>query len=159
MRALEDLGGIDILTMPRRRVTLVVLGLVAACALATLPLCVWTASALQINEASLVGVGQPELGSYDCLVGGRFVRPGPSMNVVTEWIIDDDLVPVLSSLQQQGWMSTSQMTSNILMLPTSTTAFDLGLLRLQVFRGLSLSYTQAGTTRVVASNRFVACPT
>ena len=86
------------------------------------------------------------------------MQPGPALRVVTEWIIDDDLVPVLSSLRRQGWRSTTQMTSNIQMVPTAATGFNLGLLRLQVFRALSLSYTAAGTTRVVATNRFVACP-
>lgn len=144
--------------MPRRRAALSWFGLAAVCVLATLPLCVWAVGALWINEASLVGVGPPALAAYDCLVGERFVRPGPSLNVVTEWIIDDDLVPVLSSLRRQGWWSTTQMTSNINMLPASPTSFNMGLLRVQVFRALSLSYTQAGTTRVVASSRFVACP-
>jgi hypothetical protein len=144
--------------MHRRRASLLLIGLAAACLLASLPLCLWTASALRINEASLVGVGEPEMSSYDCLVGGRFIRPGPALRVVTEWIIDDDLVPVLSSLRRQGWMSTTQMTSNIQMVPTASTGFNLGLLRLQIFRALSLSYTTAGTTRVVATNRFVACP-
>jgi hypothetical protein len=86
------------------------------------------------------------------------VRPGPAVKLNTEWIIDDDLVPVLASFQRQGWMSSTHMTSNIQMLPTEPTAVDLGLLRVQVFRALALSYTQAGTTRVVATTRIVACP-
>jgi hypothetical protein len=134
------------------------MALAAASLVAAGGLCLWGARVLNINDASLVGVGQPEMSSYDCLVGGRLVRPGPAMRVNTEWIIDDDLVPVLASLRRQGWQSSTHMTTNIQMLPNSPTALDMGLLRVHVFRALSLSYTQAGTTRVAASTRFVACP-
>ncbi len=144
--------------MPRRRVTVLLLALTAACLLAALPVCLWTVSALNVNDANLVGVGQPEMSSYDCLVGGRFVRPGPALRVNTAWVIEDDLVPVLTAFRRQGWMSATQMTTNIQKLPTSPSRLNVGLLRFQVFRALSLSYTQAGTTRVDASTRFVVCP-
>ncbi len=145
--------------MSRRRVTvgLVVaaLGLSLAAAAA---LCVWSVGQLNVNQAGLVGVGRPELSTYDCLVSGRFVRPGTAVRVPTEWIIDEDLVPVLANFRRQGWWSSTQMTTDIQMLPTTPTALHIGLLRVQVFRALSLSYTQAGTTRVAASTRFVVCP-
>ena len=131
--------------MPRRRWTLLFAALAAASLLAAAGMCVW-------------GVRQPEVSSYDCLVGGRFIRQGPALRVHTEWVIDDDLVPVLAQFRRQGWQSSTQMTTNIQMLPASTTALDMGVVRVKVFRALSLSYTQAGTTRVAASTRFVACP-
>jgi hypothetical protein len=141
-----------------RPVRLLALALAGAALVGAAALCVWALRLSGVNQATLVGVGQPEVATFDCLVGGHFVQPGPAAKLNTEWIIDDDLVPVLTSFRRQGWMSSTHMTSNIQMLPTEPTAVDMGLLRVQVFRALALSYTQAGTTRVVATTRIVICP-
>jgi hypothetical protein len=126
-----------------------------------LPLCVlavWAGSLLKLNDASLVSIGKPSADSYNCLVGGHFIRPAPAVNLNTEWRIDADLVPVMSNFRRQGWIMTSHTTTPVEMLPGEATAFDMGLVRVQVFRALALSYTADGETRVVASTRVVACP-
>jgi hypothetical protein len=126
-----------------------------------LPVCaagVWAARLLNLNDASLVSISQPSLSTYQCLVDGHFIRPGPAVTLNTEWVIDDDLVPVLAAFGRQGWYMTSHSTTPVQMLPGEPTALNMGLLRVQVFRSVALSYAQAGGTRVVATTSAVACP-
>ena len=144
--------------MARRRWLWAAGALLAVCLLASGGLTLGAASLFAVNDATLVGVGQPDLAAFDCLVGGHFVQPGPALKVNTEWVIHDDLVPVLAAFRRQGWMAATQMTTNIQMLPARPTAFGLGVLQVKVLRALALSYTEAGTTRVVATTRVVVCP-
>jgi hypothetical protein len=146
------------LSTQSRRWLLVAGALLAVCLTASGGLLFAAASLLAVNDATLVGMGDPDFTAFDCLVGGHFVQPGPAMKVNTEWVIDDDLVPVLAAFRRQGWMSTTHMTTNIQMLPVRPTAFSLGLLHVKVLRALALSYTEDGTTRVVATTRVVVCP-
>lgn len=143
--------------MPLRRLKYPLL-ILCALSLTLAAACLWSLNLFKLNQGDLVGVSQPAFSTYDCLVGGHLVRPGPTMQIITEWVIADDLVPVLAAFQRQGWTPSTHMATNIQMLPTAPTAVDVGLLRVRVFRALALSYTQAGTTRVVASTRVVACP-
>lgn len=144
---------------PRRRRWLLLL--LAFTGLALLPVCAvgaWAVRLIRLNDATLVGISPPSLDDYKCLVGGHFIRPGPSVTLNTEWVIDDDLVPVLAAFGRQGWYMTSHSTTPVQMLPSEPTALDMGLLRVQVFRSVALSYAQAGGTRVIATTSAVACP-
>ena len=111
------------------------------------------ASRVRLNQ-----IGLPTLSTGPCPGLAATSPAGPAVSVVTEWIIRADPVGVLNALTRRGWMAATRMTTVMELLPTRATVVELGVAQLQVYRGVSLSYTDDRSTRLVSSFSLVLCP-
>lgn len=101
----------------------------------------------------LVQMSLPAIVSRSCPTS----KTGFALEFLSEWILPNDPVSVLTTLQQRGWEPITHMTTDIKLLPGAPMAVDLGLGQVGMSRGVELAYAGKQMTRLKASTGVVVC--
>jgi hypothetical protein len=150
----RSLPSLSMSSRPARR-WVVVACLAGLCAV--LSLWAWHA-ALRSRQARLTHLSLPGLAQGPCAMTGAAAQTGFALEVVSEWVVQADLVPVMRTFIEQGWKSTTYMTTTMELAVQSPTVVHLGPVQLRVYRGASLAYTRERATRVISSTSVIVCP-
>ena len=113
--------------------------------------------ALDPISPRLVAMSAPSPQSRPCAAGAGSARNGPGLRFRAEWVIQGDVIPVLSRYMAEGWQPINHMTTNVDLVPIQPQSLPLGLADLQIYRGISLSYTEQNNTRMLSSTTVVLC--
>lgn len=118
-----------------------------------LALMMWSRQMGRLTGISLPGFIPPICG----LTPATTPRPGLAATMTVNWVIEEDVVSVLNTLQRQGWQITTHMTRDVKLLPAEPIALDLWIVQVRVLRGISLAYTETGTANMEMVNTMIVC--